>query len=372
MILYAAKKFEEATATLESVKPYYDNDAMREWVDLIILHYKVSGGLESNDKMLDIRNQIDRSKIAQLEDSNAKLQWSESPLFMYDAVSAIVFLQNNQLDSASYYIKRAISEMNAPKLDNIGMYVIASSIYESKGDTGTALKYQIEYSDAVDSIYRAEKGLQVPSIEQKYLQKYESDLIIAKHRHRIEMLILIAVILCGVIFYSIMLYRRKIRKRDAIINDYLAVVESYKESHDGLMSKLKTTDERESVVKEFLGGRFAIIKDIASTYYTYGESKFIVDKMKQLALSPTMLNDIIQMSDFYNDNAVTRLKEQFPEWTARNYEFSALVIAGVSTQEISVMLDMTLNGVYTLKSKLKRRIVESDTPDKEIFLNYFS
>ena len=111
---------------------------------------------------------------------------------------------------------------------------------------------------------------------------------------------------------------------------------------------------------------------MAATYDTYGELKFIVDKMKQLSLTPIMLNDNIQMSDFYNDNAVTRLTEQFPEWTARNYEFSALVIAGFSTQEISVMLDMTLNGVYTLKSKLKRRIVESGALDKEIFLNYFS
>ncbi|MBD9234088.1 MAG: helix-turn-helix transcriptional regulator, partial [Alistipes onderdonkii] len=63
---------------------------------------------------------------------------------------------------------------------------------------------------------------------------------------------------------------------------------------------------------------------------------------------------------------------QLPGWTPRNYDFAALVVAGFSAQEISVMLDMTLNGVYTLKSKLKRRIAESGAPDREFFTRFFA
>ena len=81
--------------------------------------------------------------------------------------------------------------------------------------------------------------------------------------------------------------------------------------------------------------------------------------MRELTLSPAMLADVVRMADIYNDRAVTRLREAFPGWTGRNYDFAALVIAGFSPQEISVMLGMTLNGVYTLKSKLKRRIADA-------------
>ena len=94
--------------------------------------------------------------------------------------------------------------------------------------------------------------------------------------------------------------------------------------------------------------------------------------MKELALSPAMLSDIVRMADLYNDRAVTRLRRQLPGWTPRNYDFAALVVAGFSAQEISVMLDMTLNGVYTLKSKLKRRIAESGAADREFFTRFFA
>ena len=147
---------------------------------------------------------------------------------------------------------------------------------------------------------------------------------------------------------------------------------SYRESHDSLTSRLDASNEREAAVKASLEGRFALLRDIAATYYTYGEGERLARKVKELALSPAMLADIVRMADLYNDRAVTRLRRQLPGWTPRNYDFAALVVAGFSAQEISVMLDMTLNGVYTLKSKLKRRIAESGAADREFFTRFFA
>ena len=160
--------------------------------------------------------------------------------------------------------------------------------------------------------------------------------------------------------------------RDAQLSEYLTLLESYRESHDSLTSRLDASNEREAAVKASLEGRFALLRDIAATYYTYGEGERLARKVKELALSPAMLADIVRMADLYNDRAVTRLRRQLPGWTPRNYDFAALVVAGFSAQEISVMLDMTLNGVYTLKSKLKRRIAESGAPDREFFTRFFA
>ena len=112
--------------------------------------------------------------------------------------------------------------------------------------------------------------------------------------------------------------------------------------------------------------------DIAATYYTFGEGERLTAKMRDLALSPAVLADVVGMADLYSDRAVTRLCEQLPGWTARNYDFAALVIAGFSPQEICVMLGMSLNGVYTLKSKLKRRIAESGAVDRDRLLAFFN
>lgn len=116
----------------------------------------------------------------------------------------------------------------------------------------------------------------------------------------------------------------------------------------------------------------AAVRDIAATCYTYGDGERLTAKMRELALSPAMLKDVVDMADLYSDRAVTRLKEQFPDWTQRNYDFAALVIAGFSPQEICVMLGMSLNGVYTLKSKLKRRIAESQAADRDPLLGFFA
>lgn len=116
----------------------------------------------------------------------------------------------------------------------------------------------------------------------------------------------------------------------------------------------------------------AAVRDIAATCYTFGEGERLTAKMRDLALSPSVLADVVDMADLYSDRAVTRLREQLPGWTARNYDFAALVIAGFSPQEICVMLDMSLNGVYTLKSKLKRRIAESGAADRGRLLGYFA
>ena len=119
-------------------------------------------------------------------------------------------------------------------------------------------------------------------------------------------------------------------------------------------------------------GAWPAVRDIAATCYTFGEGERLTAKMRDLALSPSVLADVVDMADLYSDRAVTRLREQLPGWTARNYDFAALVIAGFSPQEICVMLDMSLNGVYTLKSKLKRRIAESGAADRERLLGYFA
>ena len=150
------------------------------------------------------------------------------------------------------------------------------------------------------------------------------------------------------------------------------MLDSYRESHDSLTSRLDASNAREAAVKRLLEGRVAAVRDIAATCYLYGDGERLSAKMKELALSPAMLADVVDMADLYSDRAVTRLRTEFRGWTERNYDFAALVIAGFTPQEICVMLDMTLNGVYTLKSKIKRRIAESQSADRDLLLAYFS
>ena len=219
----------------------------------------------------------------------------------------------------------------------------------------------MQYIGKRDSLDKARQGVSVAELEKRYRTANETALREAGLRYRAWIATLACLLLAAAVTGAVVGYRRKLRHRDA-----------QRESHDSLTSRLDASNEREAAVKASLEGRFALLRDIAATYYTYGEGERLARKVKELALSPAMLADIVRMADLYNDRAVTRLRRQLPGWTPRNYDFAALVVAGFSAQEISVMLDMTLNGVYTLKSKLKRRIAESGAPDREFFTRFFA
>ena len=117
----------------------------------------------------------------------------------------------------------------------------------------------------------------------------------------------------------------------------------------------------------------AAVRDIAATYYTYGEGERLTAKMRELALSP----GVAGRCGGHGRSIQRSGRGRVCGGSSRGglsaiYDFAALVIAGFTPQEICVMLGMSLNGVYTLKSKLKRRIAESQAPDRERLMGFFA
>ena len=255
---------------------------------------------------------------------------------------------------------------------NVGLYNIAAEIYHGLGDDERAYGYMQQYASAKDSLFEVQRGAQVAELERRFRTANETAIRETSLRYRVLIALLSAMVAVMVAVWAVVVYRRKLKRRDEELNETLALLDSYRESHDSLTSRLDASDAREAAVKRLLEGRVVAIRDIAATRYVYGDGERLAARMKELALSPSVLSDVVDMADIYSDRAVTRLRTQFAGWTARNYDFAALVIAGFSPQEICVMLDMSLNGVYTLKSKIKRRIAESSAVDRDALLAFFS
>lgn len=373
-VLYQEHRYGEAIAVLDSVREQAANSGDRYlafFVDTYLLHYHVFAEDWPVDRLMEERNKLDRNTFLSLSADHNKGVSDQAPLQLYDIVSTIIFFRAGQADSAAYYVCRSLESLGTLSLGTVGMLRIAASIAKMQGNPDSAFYYERCYGMQLDSIYKAERSQQISELEQRYRNEYEIQLIRTRSRYQDWIFVLVGLLLLAVIGGVVVFFRQRLRRRDEELNEYLALIGSYRESHENLVSRLQTTDEREKAVKRLLEGRFAMIREIAATYYMYGETRRLTEKMKELALSPAMLSDVIRMTDIYNDNAVARLRRGFPGWTSRNYDFAALVIAGFSPQEISVMLDMTLNGVYTLKSKLKRRVAESESPDRSFFIHFF-
>lgn len=374
MVLYQGHRYDEAIALLESIRDEaaaFGNEHLRLFVETYLIHYHTFADDWSLARLMEERSRIDRRALRALSRRRDTAEADNEPALLYDILSAIVFCKAGQADSAAVYVRHSLAGLGALNAGTAGMLRIAASVAHMQGKVDSAYMYENRYGSLIDSIHKSERNQQVAELEQRYRNQYELALIEARHRYQIWIFVLFGLLLLFGAGWGITHFRRRLRRRDEQLDEYLALVESYRESQDSLTSRLRTTDERETAVKELLEGRFAIVREIAATYYLYGETRRLTEKMKELALSPAMLGDVVRMSDLYNDHAVTRLRAQHPGWTERNYQFAALVIAGFSPQEISVMLGMTLNGVYTLKSKLKRRLADAETPDRAFFVRFF-
>ena len=371
----AAGDYRQAIETLSPLVAAADTIPFRYFAQQVriqnLLFHTYFGDWEPA-QLLAARDSIDLDVIRKAPLSYGKAASEDTGRSFYDVASAIIFHRDGQLDSARYYIEQSLDCRDTFHQGSVELFNLAAGIYHDRGDDARAYDYMQQYVSVKDSLFEVQRGAQVAELERRYRTANEVAMREASLHYRIWILGLAAVLVAMTAVWAVVSYRRKLRRRSEQLSESLALVDSYRESHDSLTSRLDASDAREAAVKRLLEGRMAAVRDIAATYYTYGEGERLTAKMRELALSPAILADVVDMADLYSDRAVTRLKEQFPDWTARNYDFAALVIAGFTPQEICVMLDMSLNGVYTLKSKLKRRIAESQAADRERLLGLFS
>lgn len=366
--------YEQAVKTLEPLVAAADTIPFRYFAQQIRLQNLVFHaylGDWTPGQLLAARDSIDLDVIRKAPLSYGTAASEDTGRSFYNVASAIIFQQDRQLDSARYYIEQSLDCRDTFHQGDVGLFDLAAEIYHDRGDDSRAYDYMRQYVSVKDSLFEVQRGAQVAELERRYRTANEVALREASLRYRAWITALAAVLVVTAAGWAVVSYRRKLRRRDEQLSESLALVDSYRESHDSLTSRLDASDAREAALKRLLEGRVAAVRDIAATYYTYGEGERLTAKMRDLALSPAVLADVVGMADLYSDRAVTRLREQFPDWTVRNYDFAALVIAGFTPQEICVMLGMSLNGVYTLKSKLKRRIAESEAADRDRLLAFF-
>lgn len=367
--------YEQAVKTLEPLVEAADTIQFRYFAQQIRLQnliFHTYLGDWTPEQLLEARKGIDLKVIRRAPLSYGSASSEDTGRSFYDVASAIIFQRDGQLDSARRYIEESLACRDTFHQGDVGLFDLAAEIYHDRGDDSRAYDYLRQYVSVKDSLFEAQRGAQVAELERRYRTANEVALREASLRYRAWIAALVALLVIMAAGWAVVSYRRKLRRRDEQLSESLALVDSYRESHDSLTSRLDASDAREAAVKRLLEGRVAAVRDIAATYYTFGEGERLTAKMKELALSPAMLADVVDMADLYSDRAVTRLREQLPGWTTRNYDFAALVIAGFTPQEISVLLGMSLNGVYSLKSKLKRRVAESDAIEREILLGLFS
>ncbi len=162
------------------------------------LDYSDSSGFKKYRGLILAR--IGYVKIKQGKDEEAKeylltamRAYEEQSVFSFISETSIslatLFLKSGNLDSCFYYASKGVKVAKATGYlyDNVEAYKILSSIYESRGQTDSAFKYQKLAFAFNDSLFTIEKNNQFQNInleEQQRLQEKEKEYIKTKNQIR--------------------------------------------------------------------------------------------------------------------------------------------------------------------------------------------
>ncbi len=125
----------------------------------------------------------------------------------------------------------------------------------------------------------------------------------------------------------------------------------------------------------FSSSIFNLFNDIVSIYYDNKDYKPDFLKYK----IDTLLDAIIHDDSFHfeieanldrnKDRIMEKFRSSFPGMKEDDYLFAIYVFAGLSNKVISLMTDKSIDNVYRIKYRLKNKILNSDSPFKDLFLS---
>ena len=187
----------------------------------------------------------------------------------------------------------------------------------------------------------------------------------------ILMCVLIALSVLSVSLYVYIKKRREIAQKNELIKQYLSSVQS-------LHSELAERDEKlKEVSSEIFGEAFKAIDELCCTYFEYSDNpkqqSAILSHVKGLIDNISSKSYLVQLEEQINgcyDNILEKLKSDFPTLSENEYMLSCYLCAGFTTQAICLFLNCNTNAVYNRISRLRKKIKDSSSVNKEQFLKY--
>lgn len=197
-----------------------------------------------------------------------------------------------------------------------------------------------------------------------YLQK-EKEFFLYKERVKREQLVFIGVIIL-LLAAGVIVWMRQRMKMQTLQNETLIAEAS------GLKARIDAgrgdMDRLKAKLQGVLENRFALIDSLCQTYYesqgTKIERKAIIDKVKS-EIDSVRTDSFSEMERTINDcrdNMLEKVKEQYPEIKADDYQLLVYLACRLSPRTISLLLGESVEVVYKRKSRLKARLKDSVEP----------
>ncbi len=277
---------------------------------------------------------------------------------------ADIYTKENIQDSASYYL--SLAKLNAScHRDSIAIMIADYNYSFINEDYKKAISLQQEQIDALNTSTEDIWEQSVMTLQRDYLAQ-ELELSQYKQNRYYYAIILISALTLLIITLIITYSRQRIYKKQQLIDNY---AETILELRDSINSNASS---HSAIINELFEGRFSILNDIGNAIADLSGSvtdqKLLYKEVKEIISrfeNPKTLTELEEIINRYKNNLMQKFRDDFPSLSNDEYQQVCYHYAGFSPKFISLLMHQKYPTIYKRRTRIKEKIMASDSAHKE-------
>ena len=283
---------------------------------------------------------------------------------------AQLYYKLNNIDSTLFYCNKLIKSKNL-NIQLEGYNILANLHIKNKNidDAYNAMIMSTKLSDTIRKLQTPQEIRQLSSIYNYQIRERENNKLKQKaQKHSLYLYISISgiCILVLLLFIFHQQSRQKIHKKQQLIDNY---AETILELRDLINSNASS---HSAIINELFEGRFSILNDIGNTFADLSDStvdqKLLYKEVKEIISrfeNPKTLTELEEIINRYKNNLMQKFRDDFPSLSNDEYQQACYHYAGFSPKFISILMHQKYPTIYKRRTRIKEKIMASDSAHKE-------
>ena len=292
-----------------------------------------------------------------------------------DSISVIntyanLYYNINNIDSTLFYCNKLITSNRIHSQLNGYNILVNLHMHNNKVDDAySAMIMSTKLSDSIEKLETPKEIIQLSSIYNYQIRERENNKLKQKaQKHSLYLYITISgiCILVLLLFIFHQQSRQKIHKKQQLIDNY---AETILELRDSINSNASS---HSVIINELFEGRFSILNDIGNTFADLSGSitdqKLLYKEVKEIISrfeNPKTLTELEQIINRYKNNLMQKFRDDFPSLSNDEYQQVCYHYAGFSPKFISLLMHQKYPTIYKRRTRIKEKIMASDSVHKE-------
>ena len=288
---------------------------------------------------------------------------------------ARIYNREEKRDSTLLYLKKA-QKLAQSQTDSVYIFRALYEMALSNKDTEAALINHQKIISLQDSVTRAMLQQSITTFHRDYYRN-EAQFISERAARNKCFYIICLFCLLAISTFAILYYREgNKRKKEELAH----TMESVQEMLHTIKYKDKDLTNIQQQVEHLFNKQFAMLDGLTNAYLDHKaigckSSTIILNKVEKIVYELSDPKKQSELEDIVNKskhNIVTRIRHQIPNIKEREILVFLYCCAQMSARSIALFMNEKLANIYNIKSRFKGKIIHSQAPDKEEFLNKLS